>query len=52
MVLPWLISFKLVREGEKTDRLIIWPDSADENWQRRLRVWLRWGLRADVDGII
>jgi hypothetical protein len=52
IVLPWLISLRLVREGEKKDRLTIWPDSADENRQRRLRAWLRWGLRADGDGRI
>jgi hypothetical protein len=52
VVLPWLVSLKLVREGDKADRLFIWPDSADENRQRRLRAWLRWGLRVDGNGKI
>jgi hypothetical protein len=43
VVLPWLVSLKLVLENGQKIRLWIWTDSTDANSFRRLRVWLRWG---------
>jgi hypothetical protein len=43
VVLPWLISLTLVSEAGKTCRLMFWPDCADADLLRKLRVWLRWG---------
>lgn len=50
VVLPWMVSLVLADEVGKPQRLIIWPDSADAQGQRRLRVWLKWGFKSDVVG--
>jgi hypothetical protein len=44
VVLPWLVSLRLGTEGGRVCRLVLWRDSAAPDPQRKLRVWLRWGL--------
>jgi hypothetical protein len=43
VVLPWFVSLLLEPEVGETRTLILWPDSADKDILRKLRVWLRWG---------
>ncbi|MEW6131932.1 MAG: protein YgfX [Pseudomonadota bacterium] len=43
VVLPWLVSLGLVTETGRYCRLLLWRDSAENELQRKLRVWLRWG---------
>lgn len=45
VVLPWLVSLKVVPQGGKAHRLMIWPDAVDTDSARRLRAWLKWGFR-------
>ena len=45
VVLPWLVSLRLGTEGGRVRRLVLWRDSAALDPQRKLRVWLRWGLQ-------
>jgi hypothetical protein len=46
VVLPWLISLTLVTASGNFFRVILWPDSADSDRLRKLRVWLRWNLQS------
>ena len=45
VVLPWLVSLKLMTEAGGSRRLVLWRDSTEAEPQRKLRVWLRWGLQ-------
>lgn len=45
VVLLWLVSLNAVLENGAVEKLLIWPDSADADGLRKLRVWLRWGSR-------
>lgn len=42
---PWLVHLRLKLENGDKLSLHLWPDSADTNQLRRLRVWLGWGFR-------
>lgn len=42
---PWLVLLRLKLENGDKLSLHLWPDSADTNQLRRLRVWLAWGFR-------
>lgn len=42
---PWLVYLRLKLENGDKRSLHLWPDSADANQLRRLRVWLGWGFR-------
>lgn len=41
----WLVHLRLKLENGKKLSLHLWPDSADADGLRRLRVWLGWGFR-------
>lgn len=41
----YLIRLPLRLDDGRQLRLMLWPDSAEANELRRLRVWLRWGVR-------
>ena len=43
VVLPWLISLTLILENGAAEKLLLWPDSAEADALRKLRVWLKWG---------
>jgi toxin CptA len=43
VVLPWLISLTAILENGAAKKLVLWPDSADADTLRKLRVWLKWG---------
>lgn len=45
VVLPWLVKLNVVLENGKAKTLNLWPDSTDADSFRKLRVWLKWGLR-------
>ena len=43
MVLPWLQLLHWQTDGGRQIYQAVWPDSADAEGLRRLRVWARWG---------
>ena len=43
MVLPWLQLLHWQTDGGRQIYQAVWPDSADTEELRRLRVWARWG---------
>ena len=43
MVLPWLQILHWQTDGGRQIYQAVWPDSADAEGLRRLRVWARWG---------
>ncbi len=43
VVLPWFVSVVFVPKGGKAKRLLLFPDSAEADGLRKLKVWLRWG---------
>lgn len=45
VVLPWLVKLNVVLENGRVKTLNLWPDSTDADGFRKLRVWLKWGLR-------
>lgn len=47
---PYLIVLPLRPAGQRTVRLVLWPDSAPADDIRRMRVWLKWGVRPGVGG--
>ena len=43
VVLPWLQILHWQTDGGRRIYQAVWPDSADAEGLRRLRVWARWG---------
>ena len=49
-VAPWLTVLNIRRDGQRWPaHVVLMGDSLDPAAFRRLRVWLRWGPRAEVD---